>query len=264
MRPTLFAALAVCCGLALWFLAARTLSLWLDRLHTRQLHSEPVKEIHWNRGDFNLNGVHLDTFTLDTLPSGLTVVGGPGARVSLQYAGKTFPCGPAAADFTFTPDPGDIVTFSSEISHLSWPTTFEMNFMTGSAPTWRRHQYRRLIWTKRSQASLEILWRINQGFFTEGGWRPPEPIVFVTAGLVSVTIHEAVDLSAAVVDYIQQNRHWSAADYRLENRSPSADGAGELVSVIHRGDGESPGTGVSFQLLVGYETWKIVSEIGFQ
>jgi len=264
MRSTLFAVLALCCGLALWFLAVRTLSLWIDRLHTRQLQSERVTEFHWDQGSLELSGVHLDTFTTETLPSGLTIVARPGARVSLEYGGKTFPCGPAGADFTFTPDPGDAVTFASERSHLSWHTPFEMNFMTGYAPSWRRHLYRRLTWTKRSQASLEILWRIGQGYFAADGWRPAEPIAYVTAGLVSVTIHEAVDVQAAAVDYIQQNRHWAAADYRLENRGPSPDGDAERIAVIHRGDGASPGAGLSFQVLVEYRTRKVVSETGFQ
>jgi hypothetical protein len=188
MRFTLYAVLAVCCGLAIWVLATRTISLWVDRVHTRQLHSEPVKEVRWNRGDLELNGVHLDTLTTGTLPSGLTATVGPDSRVSLEYGGKSFPCGPSGVDFTFTPDPGDTITFASEQSYLSWPTPLEMNFMTGSAPSWRRHQYRRLTWTKQSKASLEILWRIGQGYFAADGWRPEEPIAYVTAGLVSVTI----------------------------------------------------------------------------
>jgi len=192
MRSTLFALLAVCCGLALWLSAARTLTLWMDSLQTRQLKSEPVTEVRWDRTSLEFNGVHLDTFTTETLLSGLAVVAGPGPRMSLEYQGKKFPCGPAGSAFTFSPDPGDIVTFSSEISHFSWHTPLEMNFMTGSAPSWRRHQYRRLTWTKPSHASLEILWRIGQGYFAEGGWRPEGPIAYVTAGLVSVTIHEAV------------------------------------------------------------------------
>jgi len=193
MRSTLFASLAICCGLALWLLAARTLTLWIDCLHTRQLNSELVTEVHWTPTSLNFNDAHLYTLTTETLPSGLAVVAGPGGRTSLEYQGKAFPCGPASAEFTFSPDPGDTATYSSEVSHFSWHTPFEMNFMTGSAPSWKRHQYRRLTWLKPNHASLEILWRIDQGYFTEGGWRPGEPITAVTAGLVSVKIHEVVD-----------------------------------------------------------------------
>ena len=47
---------------------------------------------------------------------------------------------------------------------------FDFNFMTGHAPSWKRHRYHQLVWTKRSGAKLEMLWRYEQYFYPTDGW----------------------------------------------------------------------------------------------
>src|SRR5262249_30157788 len=56
-----------------------------------------------------------------------------------------------------------------------------MNLVTGVSPSWRRNAYCRLPWTKRSGAKLEMLWRLTQGYYRDGGWSPQE-IDFITVG----------------------------------------------------------------------------------
>src|SRR5208282_3075137 len=49
-------------------------------------------------------------------------------------------------------------------------TPFEMNFMTGKSPSWRRNLYYRLVWKKASGAKLVMVWRFEQGFYPDDGW----------------------------------------------------------------------------------------------
>jgi len=42
--------------------------------------------------------------------------------------------------------------------------------MTGHSPSWKRHIYYQVIWTKPSGANLEMLWRYEQYFYPDNGW----------------------------------------------------------------------------------------------
>jgi hypothetical protein len=65
--------------------------------------------------------------------------------------------------------PGDELSFTLERSLLPWPTPFAFNFMTGQAPSRKRHRYYRLVWTKRSGARLEMIWRYEEWFYPDNG-----------------------------------------------------------------------------------------------
>ena len=263
MRITLFAGLAVAAGALLWLFTARSLGLLIDRVHVSRLSETPVHELAFSRGTFEVAGVSLNSLTTETLPSGLTMTAQLG-RAVIEYQGQTFPCGPSRG-LNFTPDAGDAVTLITERSHLSWPVPFEMNFMTGVVPTWKRHCYTRLHWLKRSGARLEIVWRIEQGLFHEGGWRPPT-MEYITAGLLRVEIKQAADLQASAIKYLARTRHWERSVYRLESQGPSADGRTEIIAAIHHADEHAarPGAGQSVTLLLDYQTRKVTREMTFQ
>ena len=83
------------------------------------------------------------------------------------------PNGPAnEVGVEFAPDPGDQLSLTVERSYLSWPTPFDFNFMTGQSPSWKRHLYYRLRWTKPSGVSLLLVWRFEQYFYgpESHGW----------------------------------------------------------------------------------------------
>ncbi|HEY3440174.1 MAG TPA: hypothetical protein VGK29_05465 [Paludibaculum sp.] len=273
VRTSLLLTLAAAALAVAWVLGARSLSLLLDRWQTLRLAGGPVDQIRYDNGVLALVGARLGLLTAETMPSGVSVTLGSDRRVTIGRAGQLFPCGPGHAvpapgglpDFTFQPDPGDTVTFTHEQSHLSWPTPLEMNFMTGSAPSWRRHLYCRLIWTKRSRARLEMLWRLRQGYFGAEGWRP-QRIEFGSAGLVQTNITEPAELLAAASAYLTRTRKWAPADYRLESCGPAADGRGEIVAAIHRDDqrAASPGSGFSAELVVDYDSRQVTREIAAQ
>lgn len=99
-------------------------------------------------------------------------------RVTLSRAGRTFTFGPvknctsgsAGLCYEFTPDTGDQISFRKSRSWLSWPTPFQFSIMGVPTTSWRRHSYNRLLWKKSSGATIEFVWRDEQGFYAEHGW----------------------------------------------------------------------------------------------
>jgi hypothetical protein len=273
VRSTLIIGLVAVAGVIGWLFAARWLSILIDRVHAIRITAGPVKQLRYDNGVIEVAGVRLDTLTPETMPSGLTAALGTSGRVFLVHEGTSFPCGPGRSlstqpglpDLAFSPDPGDIVTFTTERSPLSWPTPLAMNFMTGSAPSWKRHLYCRLTWTKRSRARLEILWRFEQGYYNPDGWRP-QTIEHISASLLRASITEASDLQNVAVEYLTRTRHWNRSAYRLESRGPAGDGSGEIIAAIHRDDhsNPNPGSGLSLQLLLDYDLRRVIREIAFQ
>jgi len=140
-----------------------------------------------------------------------------------------------------------------------------MNLVTGVSPSWRRNAYCRLPWTKRSGAKLEMLWRLTQGYYRDGGWSPQE-IDFITVGLVRTRITEAKDLENAAVQYLSRNKHWDRSEYRLEDRGPSSNSSEEIIFALHRHDEKSrhPGAGRSVELRLGYKSRRVTREIAGQ
>ncbi|WP_155121249.1 hypothetical protein [Bryobacter aggregatus] len=273
MRTTLLYSLVALGALLLWIFAARSVSLFLDTLQTKPIGATPVSKLRFDNGTLEFAGIRLDSFTPATVLTDLKVMLSPRGRATLSFGAAQFPCGPGHSNFPpsglpdidFTPDPGDTVTYTTERSHLSWPTPFQMNFMTGVSPSWKRHLYSRLQWTKRSHARLEILWRYEQGYFSDGGWRP-EKIEFGTGGLLHVRITETKDLYEAAVRYLATTKQWAPATYHLEDRGPSADGAHEILAALHHADAtaQQPGSGRSVQLLLDSRTRQVTGEFGFQ
>jgi hypothetical protein len=89
----------------------------------------------------------------------------------------------------------------------------------------------------------------------------------VSAGLLRVSIVEAMDLEAATTEYLARVHHWDRSEYRLESKGPSNDGQGEIIAAIHRDDereGASPGSGKSLQLVLDYQSLKVLRESAFQ
>src|SRR5258708_33722356 len=93
--------------------------------------------------------------------------------------GRAFELGPRTSlpdprgvpDIHFAADPGDDLRFVLDRGGLSWPTPFEMNFMTGYAPSWRRNVYYRLVWKKASGATPRMVWGHEQPLHrNEGGF----------------------------------------------------------------------------------------------
>jgi hypothetical protein len=116
-------------------------------------------------------------------------------KLALAVGGKVFALGalPQGNDETSdvlaaVPDAGDTAELIAGHSRISWPTTFDLNFMTGSSPSWKRHAYQKLSWTKPNGSKLEMLWRYDQNYDPVNGWTSPTMIHDGDSGLVKIEI----------------------------------------------------------------------------
>ena len=75
-------------------------------------------------------------------------------------------------------------------SVLSWPTPFELNFMTGQSPSWKRHIYYEVHWKKASGVTLAMLWRYEQFFYPRSGWGAGFMTREGSTGLIRVKVNE--------------------------------------------------------------------------
>jgi hypothetical protein len=114
-------------------------------------------------------------------------------QLALADGGKVFAFGPPrseAENLATTPPPGDEAVVQIRRSILGWPTPFDLNFMTGHSPSWKRHLYYRLVWKKPSGAKLEMLWRYEQYFYPGKGWASGFMTRESSTGLIRVEIKE--------------------------------------------------------------------------
>jgi hypothetical protein len=122
VRTVLIRAAIIVTGIAiLWLFAGRQISLLLDRVATVPYKTLPASPLTYEGGSFRIGEL-----TLDDKPYAVRMQSG----LPLPTGGRSF---------TLTPEPGDETSFTIRRSCLSWPTPFEMNFMTGHVSSWRRH-----------------------------------------------------------------------------------------------------------------------------
>jgi len=170
----------------------------IDRFKLIETSSRPIKTIayegkgtggilHVEDLDLSLNEVELGT----AQPSIGTT---KDDQLALSFGGKVFPFGPTQSGteslVTATPS-GDGATISIQHSPISWPNFFEINFMTGKSPLWKRHIYQRLVWTKPTGAKLEMLWRYEQYFYPEDRWTEAFMTRPGSTGLIRINISNA-------------------------------------------------------------------------
>jgi hypothetical protein len=161
--------------LATWIFGGRQISLFLDRFGTIETASNRVNSLVYNGrgtgGTLRVNDLELSLNDRnDPAPSIGTT---KNDQLALANGGKVFAFGPGrpeAENLAVVPSQGDDAFIEIRRSILSWPTPFEINFMTGHSPSWKRHLYYRLLWKKPSGAKLEMLWRYEQYFYPGNGW----------------------------------------------------------------------------------------------
>jgi hypothetical protein len=181
--------------LATWIFGGRQISLLLDRFGTIETTSNRVNSLVY---EGNGTGGIL---RINDLGLSLNDRNGPAPNIGttkndqlgLAIGGKVFPFGPArseAENLGVVPPTGDDAFIEIRRNILSWPTPFELNFMTGQSPSWKRHLYYRLLWKKSSGAKLEMLWRYEQYFYPGNGWASGFMTQEGSTGLIQVTINE--------------------------------------------------------------------------
>jgi len=161
--------------LATWIFYGHQISLLLDRFGTIEMTSARINSIayqgngtggilHVNDLELSLNDRNGPTPSIGTTKND---------QLALADRGKVFAFGPVrteAENLATVPPAGDDASIEIRRSILNWPTPFEVNFMTGHSPSWKRHLYYRVRWKKSSGATLEMLWRYEQYFYPGNGW----------------------------------------------------------------------------------------------
>jgi hypothetical protein len=180
---------------ASWIFAGRQISLFLDRFGTTEMTSARINSIVYE-GSGTGGILHLNDLALS-----LNDRNGPSPNIGttkndqlgLADGGKVFAFGlprSQAENLSTVPPAGDDAFIEIRKSILSWPTPFDLNFMTGQSPSWKRHLYYRLRWKKPSGANLEMLWRYEQYFYPGNGWASGFMTRERSTGLIQVAIRE--------------------------------------------------------------------------
>ena len=181
--------------LASWIFAGRQISLFLDRFGIIEMTSARIKSIAYEGS--GTGGI----LRVNDLALSLNDRNGPSPNIGttkndqlgLADGGKVFAFGPprlGAENLATVPPAGDDAFIEIRRSILSWPTPFDLNFMTGQSSSWKRHLYYRLLWKKPSGAKLEMLWRYEQYFYPGNGWASGFMTREGSTGLIQVVIKE--------------------------------------------------------------------------
>jgi hypothetical protein len=181
--------------LASWIFAGRQISLFLDRFGIIEMTSARIKSIAYEGS--GTGGI----LRVNDLALSLNDRNGPSPNIGttkndqlgLADGGKVFAFGPprlGAENLATVPPAGDDAFIEIRRSILSWPTPFDLNFMTGQSPSWKRHLYYRLLWKKPSGAKLEMLWRYEQYFYPGNGWASGFMTREGSTGLIQVAMKE--------------------------------------------------------------------------
>ena len=187
--------------LGTWIFGGHQLSLFIDRFGTIETISAAINFIAYEGngtgGIFIVNGVGLSLN--DPTPKISPSIGSTkNDQFALASGGKVFAFGPVVSTSTpenaevrlaTVPPAGDNASLAIRRSVLSWPTPFDLNFMTGRSPSWKRHMYYQLRLKKASGETLEMLWRYEQYFYPGNGWGSGFMTREGSTGLIRVDLH---------------------------------------------------------------------------
>jgi hypothetical protein len=195
-RSFAWAAAALAALFAAWYFGARPAALLLGDGAMRQTDSRALTRIGWN-GSFLL----IDSRTLGLEKSDNTsalhfsvdaqhrlVASVNGQSLVLGVADGTLSDGGEATP-AFAAAPPDRAAFTRAQGAIAWPNWFDLNFMTGNSPSWKRFVTYDLVWTKPSGASLTIRWRFEQYYYeSEGRWMDADMACEDVCGIVAAKI----------------------------------------------------------------------------
>jgi hypothetical protein len=186
--------------LAIWVFAGSQISLFVDRLGTVEVASMKIHSIAYEGGGTGgILTVNDLTLSLnDVSPTTSVSIGSTkDNQFALASGGKVFAFGPpvsagenADERLAAVPQPGDEAVLVTRRSAVSWPTLFDLNFMTGQSSSWKRHIYYDLLWKKRSGATLDMRWRYEQYFYPRNGWGSGFMTREGSTGLIRVEINQ--------------------------------------------------------------------------
>jgi hypothetical protein len=266
----IFVLLTVC-----WLWAGRMVTQVVDRVIPFPTSSLAVSPLTYHGSEFLVGRERLTITKLDNENADLQLVTDLQNRVVLSMGRDAFvlgartnpvnPNGPLIVDFVA--DSGDQVLLTAHESLLGWPNPFEISWLGGSVPRWKKYVYYRLVWTKGSGARLAMRWRYERDYYRRTGWTDPLMKYDFRTGLESVEIlPESKGPEGAIVRYIARTKGWNRSQYWIERRSVSKDGQTEVFAVVHLCDHclAEPGGNGSVELYVDRAKEEITKELGYQ
>jgi hypothetical protein len=197
VRKTILTVLFVGVIAAAAYYQRRPIVMLVDQVYTVRASARSFKTITYE-GDGSGGVLHLDdqTVSMNQIAEGV-----PQPRIgttkqgelAITVAGQIFPFGR-----TIDPDAlsahvpaGDETTFEIRRSVLSWPNPFEVNWMTGNSPRWKRFRYQHLVWKKNDRSELDMVWRFEQYYYASDGWTEAWMTDPGSTGLIRVRISPA-------------------------------------------------------------------------
>jgi len=199
VRIILVVIVAAVAAFVLWYAGARTLALASESFSAQTLATPPLGRIGWN-GTYLRVGGRIRGLTGSDDKAILQLSADAAHRLVAAAGGRTIELGPQRGTLpddnetmdAFAPDAGDRITFTRTRGRIAWPNWFSTNFMTGNSPSWKRFVTDRLVWTKKSGATLTLLWRYEEWYYeSEGHWMEDAGMVGPdSCGLVQAEIKE--------------------------------------------------------------------------
>ena len=180
-------------GSAIWIFGGRQFSLFIDRFGTVETASARINSLTYE-GSGTGGILHINDLALGLNDkNGLTpnIGSTKDGQLALAAGGKVFAFGPPrseAENLAAVPAANDDALIAVRRSFLSWPTPFDLNFMTGHSPSWKRHLYYQVRWHKQNGAKLEMLWCYEQYFYPGDGWASDFMTREGSTGLIRVDI----------------------------------------------------------------------------
>ena len=198
MRKISVALLIIALLAILWFWRARDVATLVDKFKTIETKSRPIGAITYEGSGTGgtLHVAEIDLTLDDTTLSGSKPNVGTtkDGELALSFRENVFRFGPVLSQdekLAAKVPSDDNATISIEHSVLAWPNFFEVNFMTGNSPKWKRYIYQKLTWKKPDGAKLEMLWRYEQYFYRNDGWVEAFMTRPGATGLIRVEIFDA-------------------------------------------------------------------------
>ena len=179
----------------LWYLAARPVALATNSFSAETLPSPHIDRIGWNgtylRIDNRIRGLtgsddqSILQLSVDAnhhlvaTAGGRTITLGTESPKPLPDDSETIPA--------FAADPGDHITLTQTRGRIAWPNWF--SFQLGNSPSWKRFVTERLVWRKKSGATITLLWRYEEYYYdSEGRWVGADMVGPDSCGLVKAEI----------------------------------------------------------------------------
>lgn len=155
-----------------WYVGARPAALLFDGIARRELSSASPSKIGWN-GTYLLIDGHVMGLTDSGDKQAMRLAVDTHGRLVATANGKSIVLGARSGTLpdqsetiaAFAADAGDHITFAHTRGRLIWPNWFEMNYMTGQVPTWKRFHHYRLAWRKASGETLTLFWRYEDYYY---------------------------------------------------------------------------------------------------